>query len=222
MIRKNTMVHHILIVTFLSLFVATVLPNPSRILVAHSFSKNDQTEHRANNPQPKNGLCHKIVTWYESAKDDTPLHTAARFNNVAEIKRVLESDIDPNLLNCKGMNALYIAAKKGYTETVRALLADERTNPNLGFKSNNKNAHADQSISPLWIAVYKGHREIIKMLLASTQIEPENGNTVIFKRENHTSKFYAKTNASFQKIKHKSPLETAQEIGNTAIIELLS
>ena len=86
---------------------------------------------------------------------ECPLCDAAKENNIAEIRRLLNDGANPNQANADGWTALMTAARKGHTQIVKALL-DGGANPNQA---------AANGWTALMRAAIAGHSQIAKALL---------------------------------------------------------
>lgn len=96
-------------------------------------------------------------TIYDEDMGDTILHTAARYNEVSMVGKILKKpNADPNLLNDCGYSPLSIACLNNCPRIVEILLEDPRTIPNIG--------------SPLFYATVANNTEIAKMLIGIPEL----------------------------------------------------
>jgi ankyrin repeat protein len=93
----------------------------------------------------------------ESRKMRYPLAliTASRTNNISIVKKLLDMDVDVNVKNKDGRNALMLASLNGNTKIVKMLL-------DKGADVNVKDNNGDNAL--MWASL-NGNTEIVKMLL---------------------------------------------------------
>ena len=102
--------------------------------------------------------------------DGTDLIEAARTNDVAQVKVLLERGVDPESRDESGHTALHFAAGYGYAEVAQTLVdhgADVDAVGNIGN-------------TPLLIAAQEGHTEVARILVdngANIDAEDEFGGT---------------------------------------------
>ena len=85
---------------------------------------------------------------------DTPLHKAARYGEVSEVKKLLAKGAEVDAKNKDGDTPLDLAAKKGHVDVVIWLLAK-------GAEVNAKNEYGQ---TPLHWAAYNGYLNVVKVL----------------------------------------------------------
>ena len=78
-----------------------------------------------------------------------------------------DTNIDLNAVDKYNNTALILAAFHGHTPIVRALLADQRVNPNLVNVSG---------LSPLVVAIRSGYVGTVAQLLADERTDPNSVN----------------------------------------------
>eukprot|EP00854_Cymbomonas_tetramitiformis_P032932 gene32932-42002_t len=105
------------------------------------------------------------------ASSGNKLEKAILTKNIPEIHKLLKN-VDINALDkSSGNTALHVAAAKGVTEAVRAILTVKKLNPNL------ENIHNTTAII---LAAGNGHREVIELLLADPRTDPNYEVTPIY------------------------------------------
>jgi hypothetical protein len=95
-------------------------------------------------------------------------------NNIPEFRRVLRERVDRNITTLDGENALWIAAKRGYTDLARMLIG---VHVDLNFP-----AHGQGNTTPLMIAAQLGREAIAVLLLnagADMAAADSNGRTAL-------------------------------------------
>jgi hypothetical protein len=93
-------------------------------------------------------------------------------NNIPEFRRTLRERVNRNATTVEGENALWIAAKRGYTDLVRMLIG---IHVDLNFP-----AHGQGNTTPLMIAAQLGHEVIAELLIqagADMAAEDSDGRT---------------------------------------------
>ncbi|MBE8158246.1 MAG: ankyrin repeat domain-containing protein [Betaproteobacteria bacterium] len=101
-----------------------------------------------------------------------PLFHASMHGETAEIKRLLDGGVDPNLQVDDGPAALMYAAGSGYLETVRILL-DNGANPDMQL---------DGGTTALIYAAGNGYLETVRILLdngANPNLQVDGGTTAL-------------------------------------------
>ena len=137
-------------------------------------AENDWRKMRLVNPQNGSNMKKTIFTFFVACNlamsgffavlatspalaAECPLCEAAAINNIAEVRRLLDDDADPNQADADDFTALMHAAFAGHTQMVKALL-NGGANPNQ--------ARTD-GFTALMLAASKGYTQIVKALLDS-------------------------------------------------------
>ncbi len=91
------------------------------------------------------------------------LHAAARMGSVVDVRRLLQAGQCSNAQDIKGFTALHLAAARGHTPVVAALL--DQTDIQVDLPSNT-------GASPLVAAAGNGHVETVRLLLDDGRADP--------------------------------------------------
>ncbi|VUC23726.1 unnamed protein product, partial [Clonostachys rosea] len=96
----------------------------------------------------------------------TPLHHAAAFGNLEELRALLDLNRDSlNILDNEKQSALSVAAHAGYTSIVRFLIEQD------GIFLDQRDRYGR---SPLLLAASRGHASIIHLLLGQDEVDPNS------------------------------------------------
>lgn len=103
-----------------------------------------------------------LITWggrvdVRNKRNQTPLHDAIRFLNLALSSAMLDAGADPNASDIDGKTPLHFAAKRGDAEKVKLLLQN-KSNPYILDNKGN---------TPLHVAASRGHVSVFKRLMDS-------------------------------------------------------
>lgn len=101
----------------------------------------------------------------------TPLHTAAFKGELKEVKKLLETGSDINILDAKGWTPLHDAAIQGHTDIVKLLIA---AGADINVQDN------EERYTPLHDAARMNYLELKELLLtagANTRLKDKCGST---------------------------------------------
>lgn len=96
-----------------------------------------------------------VVDREDDVNPMTPLHYAARYDNVEAMKMLIKVGANVNTVNRHMMTALHYAARYGQTEAIKVLVE-------MGADINKTDKHMR---TPLYNAVIRGHLASVKMLI---------------------------------------------------------
>ena len=92
---------------------------------------------------------------------DRELFLAVNYNDLTSVQQALRKGGNPNFIHPKfGWTVVHHAAKKGYTEVIKALLSSNITNPNIKDKFGK---------TPIQNAKKNGHKDIVEILSSLRQ-----------------------------------------------------
>jgi len=154
----------------------------------------------------------------------TPLWTAASNNRIDVVQALIKAHADVSIANKNGTTLLHFAAGEGHIDLVRELLKSDQIN------INKKNLNLTNATA-LHFAAVKGHHEIVAMLIANGALV----NTIRKSGETPLHDAVTKGHVKVVEILLKggadinvkagdpamTPLQIAQQKGNTDIAELL-
>ena len=115
-------------------------------------------------------LRYSLIDAASDGNDPHPLFQAVVDRDVAEVERLLTDHPrtnDPNMMSDKWSETYfatpcYVAAYEGYTDVVRVLLRDSRTDPNKADEGG---------VTPLYAAVAYARLDVLEVLLRDPRIE---------------------------------------------------
>jgi len=138
-----------------------------RVLLAHKADINVRDDGGRTALQAAAGNSHQeIVELLEGQSPEitdqklpgwSRLHEAVKAQDIEEIKRLLDADMNVNITDCNGVTALQNAAEEGAVN-ITALLLSRGADPNMADTPNGN--------TPLHKAAGKGHKDIVALLLA--------------------------------------------------------
>ena len=99
-------------------------------------------------------LCYSDLNQELDEEGNLLIHLACRFNNICLVEKLLELNLDWNVVNRHSLNALKIAVIEGNVEIVKLLLE-------AGVRVGEK----DEKDSVLFLAAEKGNFILVKMFI---------------------------------------------------------
>jgi ankyrin repeat protein len=175
-----------------------------------------------------------------SRKSYASLFDAVKQNNVKEVKRLLESGADPNFdlaasPEASVLSPLEIAAKNGYAEIVKILMAYKA---DVNRESEVVGEHTAILNTPLMLATREGHADVVKLLVSDPSVNLDaagmhsaipncGGWTALMCACKNNQKEIADilikngADVDLKNIEGKSALDIAQAAGNQEIVKLI-
>ncbi len=105
---------------------------------------------------------------YDGYSADTILHLALKYDEPAELARLILAKCESmnlNILNESGDSVLHVAARNGHLEVVNMLLDNEKVDANMGSDST--------EFTALHHAVYEAKVDVVEALLLNPKVDPE-------------------------------------------------